>query len=204
MEMETLNYNIYFDVLTEKEIQLVREWRNFASRYGVYRTPFLLTEAMQLDFFNNTVNDRTSNSRYWGIHLRNNCKEGESGFIGIAGLNNIQWENGIAEIALTISIDAKGKGYGEESLNLIAYEAFCNLRLYTIYGECYLCNPNRGFWENMIEKYRGYRVILQDRKYYNGSYFDSIYFSFNDLCGANKIYGKVHEGISYETEKTEK
>lgn len=177
--------NIYLDTLESENLEMLRQWRNKNSRYGVYRTPYLLTYNMQRKFFDDIVNDRKSNSRFFGIFLKemNTIKT----FVGYCGLDNIQWENGLAEIALTIGQNYIGKGYGSTALELILIEAFNNMRIYNVYGECYNCNPNLAFWEKMIDKYNAYKTILPDRKFYDNHLWDSIYFDFNYYNWKNEL-----------------
>jgi RimJ/RimL family protein N-acetyltransferase len=180
---------IWLDVMNRDHIEKVRLWRNKAAKYGVYRTSYLLTFQMQQDFYNEIIDNRNSNNRYFGIFIREkkrevihgtmNMEKNVDNFIGIVGLNNIQWENKIAEIAITLNPEYIGKGYGEKAFRLCLREGFLNLGILNIFGECYKCNPNLAFWEKMINKYRGYKTMLPSRKFYNGSYHDSIYFNFN-------------------------
>ena len=169
--------NIYLDTLNSEDMEMLRKWRNENTKQGIYRTPYLLTYNMQRDFFNNIINNRNLNSRYFGIYL--NEMDTIKTFVGYCGLDKIEWENGLAEIALTIGKNYVGKSYGSTALELLLIEAFNNMRLYNIYGECYKCNPNLAFWEKMIEKYGAYRTILPARKFYDNHIWDSIFFNFN-------------------------
>jgi len=174
--------NIYLDILDIYNLDQLRRWRNENTKKGIYRTPYLLTSDMQIDFLKNVINNRSINARYWGIFKEE--AEGErvkdiDTFIGYTGLDKIQWENGNSEIALTIGPKYISKGYGSKVLSLVLKEGFKNMRLQNIYGECYKCNPNIEFWEKMIKKYNGYSTILPSRKFFNGSFFNSLYFNFN-------------------------
>lgn len=162
---------IYLDCLSLEDVQKYRKWRNQLK--GIYRTPFKITGGMQEDWYFNTVNNRNSNNRYFAIKQ----KGGE--FIGVGGITDIQWENGIGEIALTLGPDFQQKGYGENAVDLLLTEAFNDMRLQNIYGECYKCNPALKFWKKMISKYGGYQTVLPARKYFNGQFWDSVYFSFS-------------------------
>jgi RimJ/RimL family protein N-acetyltransferase len=172
--MET---KIRLEPLDAVYMDTIREWRNNTS--GVLRTTLLLTYEQQEDFYKKIVCNRNSNCRYFAIKktIRNNCAE--ISLIGMCGLENIEWENGLAEISLILGPNYVGKGYGKESLFLILNEGFNVLRLNTIYGECYYSNPNLGFWRKQIKKYNGYDCQLLDRKYFKGKYYNSLYFSFN-------------------------
>ena len=175
--------NVYLDVLDIHDIEKVRIWRNEAAKEGVYRTPYLLTRNMQLKFFEEVVCNRNSNSRYLAIRKKEenfvDIISEKNKLIGIAGLTGIQWENRIAEIALTLSPEYVGKGYGKQSFILVLTEGFSNLNLINVYGECYYCNPKIKFWEKMIIDFNGYKTMLPARKYFKGILYNSLYFNFN-------------------------
>jgi RimJ/RimL family protein N-acetyltransferase len=157
--------------LTQADCEQVRLWRNQNLQY--LRTPYLLTEEMQAGFYDNTVCNRYVNSRWWGIH---NGK-----LIGMAGLTDIAWENGTAEISLILNPKETGKGHGEAAVNLLLEQAFAFMGLRNIYGECYECNPAAGFWRKMIP---AHTAMLPQRKLWRGKYYDSLYFSFmrGEVC----------------------
>lgn len=162
---------IYLDVLTEKQCQLYRVWRNQYN--NVYRTSYKLTKEMQQDFYKNVICNRDSNNRYFSVN-----DSITKDFCGVIGLTNIEWENGLAEIAISIDPGMTKKGIGHNSVKLILKKAFSELRLNSVYGECYMCNKSIGFWENMIGKFNGYKTRLPCRKYHEGKYHDSLYFVF--------------------------
>lgn len=157
-------------VLTKEDCEQVRQWRN--KNLEALRTPYMLTKEMQESFYENVVCNRNSNSRYWGIYSK---KE----FIGMVGIENIQWENRIGEISLIISPVEQGNGYGKQAVDLVLREAFKNMNLKTVWGECYYCNPAIGFWRKIINKYNAKEAALLNRKYYNGHYWNSLYFSID-------------------------
>ena len=185
---------IFFDVLNIGDCNAIRIWRNEIRES--LRTPHYLTYEMQLDFYNNVVCNKLSNSRYWGIYsIINELDHNDSDnldskkniiacgpmLVGMAGINNIQWENGIGEISLLIGGKYKKLGYGSKSLNILVDKAFDELRLENIYGEYYQCNPNKVFWEKYIKKFGLTYAVLPARKYHNGNYYDSVYFNINSL-----------------------
>lgn len=157
---------------------------------------------MQDEFFDNVINNRDSKHRYFAIiedikhPAVHYLKPGDNGlldtiwrdgeeteydiFLGMAGLTNIEWENGTAEISLIIDPKYRGKGNGWEAVNLLLREAFYSMRLYSVFGEVYNCG-NRGFWEKVVEKKDGYKTDLKDRKYYNGEMHSSMWFSFSRM-----------------------
>ena len=155
------------DALSLADVEEVRAWRNAA--LSSLRTPFLLTAEMQEDFYRNLT--RYSRDRYWAIRV-------SGGLIGMAGLVGIEWENRLAEISLIISPDCRGAGYGKQAVDLLLHEGFNNMALENIYGECYECNPAIDFWRKLAAQYKAYMTTLPSRKYWNGSYWGSLYFNF--------------------------
>lgn len=160
-----------FDSLNKKDVEQVRKWRNRDIKG--YRTPFKLTQEQQEEFYMNVVSDRRANARYWAI--RN-----VDILIGMIGLDNIQWENGCAEISIVLDPGERGKNFGMTAIDMLLKEGFENLRLKTIYGECYECNESAiGFWNKVIEKYSAYTTKLLNRKFVGGKHYDSLYFSID-------------------------
>jgi len=182
---------IFLNSINMQQCEIVRNWRNKLE--GVLRTSFLLTDKMQETFYHNTICNRNSNNRFFGVYLDNTkeitnvknektemrCKPSIE-FIGMVGLINIEWENGIAEISLLLNPDLIGHGYGSKTLHLLLNKGFYQLRLNQIFGEVYKCNGNGlNFWNKQIEKYDAYSTILPARKYFNCTFVDSLYFSFS-------------------------
>ncbi len=141
------------------------------------RTSFPLTLEQQFDYYDKVLCDRNGTTRYFGIY------EGED-FIGYGGLEHISLYNHNAEISLLIFNKYRQKGYGAQAVDLILEYGFKFLNLSFIYGECYTC-ANYMFWQKLIYKYQAASTMLTARKYYNGQYWDSLYFTF-DRVGCNK------------------
>lgn len=154
---------------TKYNLEQVRRWRN--EDISGYRTPYYLTPDMQERFYDDVICDRNSPHRYWAII--------DGGFIGMGGLTNIQWENGIAEISLIIDPEKRSEGTGEKAVDLILREGFNRLGLKTIYGECYQNNPAFLFWRKNASKYGGFYTVLPNRKFWDGKYWGSLYFSID-------------------------
>jgi len=140
------------------------------------RTPYLLNANMQDAYFRSVICNRDSKTRYYAGY---NDKED---FVLMGGLENIIWENGIAEISLLVFEEHRKKGYGREAVKLFLDNAFNYFNLINVYGECYTCNEaGLVFWGKIIKQYDAYQTILPNRKYYNGHYHDSIYFNINKV-----------------------
>lgn len=154
-----------FKELSLEDIEQVRQWRN--QQLSMLRTSFPLTKEMQADFYHNVVCNRQANSRYWGIW--------EDDFIGMAGIENIQWENRLGEISLIL--DPEYQDRAEQALRLILNEGFNDLNLENIYTEVYCCSPHFDFW--MTNELNADKVVLPKRKYWDGTYYDSLYINFN-------------------------
>ena len=135
------------------------------------RTPHLLTKEMQRDFYKEVICNRSVNSRFYDIRILGD----ES--IGMGGFTPIQWENRCAEISLILFKHSVGKGDGEKAMLRLLDDGFDRLNLNMIYGECYACSKAIGFWRLMASKYHFYITELPYRKYFNGEYHSSLYFS---------------------------
>lgn len=109
----------------------------------------------------------------------------------MGGITNIQWENGIGEISLIINPGLRDSGHGSEAVGLLLNEAFNNMGLKTVFGECYSCSEATAFWINQTRKYNGVGgIVLPNRKLWQGKHYDSLYFSI-DCDGYNKIHRTV-------------
>ena len=181
------------DALTSEDVEQVRQWRN--TMMEVWRTPYMLTKEMQKDFYWQNICNRNVNMRMWAIKIEvqgldgawNKCVSYD--FIGMGGLENIQWENRNAEISLIIDPNLHGKGYGEEAVDMILKMGFNYLNLHSIYGEVYWCNEKgENFWSKIVRKYDGFSTILPHRKFWNGRYYDSTFFTITE-----EQYGEVHK-----------
>ena len=168
---------IYLSPITKVNCRLAATWRNNFRRS--LRTPIMLTEEMQDDFYDRVARDRHSEDRYWEVHLDNT---GEHKFVGLGGLTDIEWENRLAEISLFISPNYHGLGYGRASVKLLCEEGFDSMGLETILGEAFLCNPNWRFWDKLTDEFMGFKTQLPDRKFWAGQHYPSLYFSWNRAC----------------------
>lgn len=176
--------------LTLEQCERVRLWRN--AEMEVWRTSFMLTEEMQIDFYHQRICDRNSEHRYWAIREKVKAEDMAQAFIGMGGITYIQWENRIGEITLIINPVYRKDGYGEKAVDLLLDQAFNHLNLQTVFGECYGANEKGcSFWQSITVKYNGFTTALPNRKYWKGVYENSLYFSidkedFNAKHNSNK------------------
>lgn len=155
--------------VTVVEFDYVRVWRNLD--ISGLRTPIYLTSEMQVDFYRDVVCNRNSSHRYFAVD-DNEC------IVALVGLTDIQWENSFAEISLIVNPDYRRDGVGKESVELILDHAFNHLGLNMVVGECYTNNSEAiKFWEGIVYYYCGSATWLRYRKFWNGKYHDSMYFS---------------------------
>ena len=155
--------------LSSEDAEQIRIWRNQSLK--ALRTPYPLTKEQQEDWYIGTVCDRGANSRWFGLWSLNEL-------VGYTGIENISWENRIGEISLLIGPDYQKQGFGRDAVDLILTYAFDELNLNCVFGECYDSNENAiKFWRKITEQRDGYTTALPCRKYTNGKYASSLYFS---------------------------
>ena len=152
---------------TRQDVERVRHWRNNALE--TLRTPYLISEEMQANFYDSLQN-RESRNRYWSIYDNDEL-------IGFGGLTGIEWENGLAEISLIMGAKYRGKGLGRRAVALILDTGFGNMGLKTIYGECYECNSAVDFWGAITKEHGGYITTIPRRKMWQGQLYDALHFS---------------------------
>lgn len=181
------------DVLTPYDCEQTRLWRNQCLE--TLRTPYPLTHEQQEEFYREVISNPHSPHRYYAIRGECNGVDGPQlgvagCFIGMGGLTNICWENRIAEISLIIDPEYRGKGLGEQAVDLLLAEGFDRLGLKTVVGEVYGCNPEGvKFWANVVQKYwdkdepmnavRLAFVTLHNRKFWEGRFWNGNYFEFD-------------------------
>jgi len=134
---------------------------------------------MQEKFYHDVICNPNSHHRYWGVWLE--PYEEDTCFIGLGGITNIQWENRIGEISLILNPEERGKGYGEQVVDLLLDKAFNYLNLQTVCGEVYWSNPEGvAFWQKIVGKFRQTHLLeLPNRKYWKGQFYPSWYFSID-------------------------
>jgi len=157
-----------FRVLSYEDCDQVRQWRN-KSLFAL-RTQYMLTEQQQAEFYSSTVCNRNANARYWGIWADNR-------FIGMCGIENIEWENSRCEISIIIGQEYQKSGYGMQAVKMLLTQGFNYLGLNSIWGVCYMSNPAYQFWMQVTEKYKGHEAKLTDMKYWDGVYWDGYHFT---------------------------
>jgi len=172
-----------FKTLSLDDCLMVRKWRN-ETLYAL-RTPYGLTAEQQTDFYVNVVCDRKANARYWGIWTKGIEHVGNCGvthetdiLIGMAGLENIEWENRRAEISLIIDWRQRSMGNGNTAFEILLEKGFHELNLENIWGVCYECNPALGFWRRQINKYKSTYTTFPNMKFWSGNYWAGLYFNF--------------------------
>lgn len=156
-------------VLSIEDMEPIRQWRNQC--LSTLRTPFPLTKEQQEQWYRDEICNRASRSRFWGIESVNGV------LMGYGGIENIQWENRIGEISLLVNPEEQGHGVGYVHAKAILGIAFAGMNLHTVFAECYQDNPAVVFWDKIFAK--GYRTILPNRKYADGQYINSIYYSLS-------------------------
>lgn len=172
--------------LSVEQMEQVRVWRNQVPE--TLRTPYPLTAEMQEHYYKTIICERQSTTRYFGlwetvtmqlqVGSHDTCPKDKDMFVGYGGVENISWETRNGEISLLIRPGYRGNGYGKAAVKIILDHAFCVLNLDTVYGECYKSGP-WGFWDKLCKESNTYVTILPRRKFWEGRYWDSIYFSFN-------------------------
>jgi RimJ/RimL family protein N-acetyltransferase len=157
--------------LRKEDMPIILKWRNDSME--TLRTPYKLTLEQQMHWYNNTICDRQSNTRYWAF-----TKVGNDEIIGFGGIENVIWEYRTGEISILIGKEFRRLRYGECAVLMILSQAFNSMNMHNIWGECYTCG-NTEFWKKILGE-SNYKIefrTLPNRKYYNGLYWDSLYFN---------------------------
>jgi len=159
--------NLELRPLSLDDVLRANAWRN--KQLAMLRTSRPLTTEQQMEFYQRVVCDRSASARFWGVWCGVE-------FIGLVGIENIQWENRIGEISLITDLPQHQEG----ALRLILNAGFNSLNLRNLYTEVYDCSPRQKFWFDQFNNYNGATLArLPERKFYNGYYYDGQYINFN-------------------------
>ena len=166
---------------TLEDCEEVRGWRNAEGSRATLRTPMMLTQEQQAAFYRDVVCDRSAPHRYWSLVGPDPVPRmpkivAGSMLLAFGGLTDIEWENGAAQISLIVRPDVRGHGVGREAVRLILREAFERMRLLTVHGEVYDCNPASAFWRSRAGTNVAY---VPGRKWWDGRLHGSLVFWFS-------------------------
>lgn len=188
--------NLKLRCVTDDDLQKAREWRNEVRE--TLRTPYFISAFQQYEFFK-SLQSPTSKMRYFSIDANfGNCDNYYT-LVAVVGFAPISLENRNAEISIILSPEHRGKNIGEPCLALLLEEGFERINLENIYGEVYFCNPYLNFWDRFIRKYDLDTSVLPNRKYWDGHYFDSLYFNITRGEYLDKIKDNYNgrDGVSW-------
>lgn len=172
------------DALTREQVEQARQWRN--EKRQLLRTPYRLSHEQQRRFYDDVVDNPASQHRYFAIVTEEAMtgysmdKYGgaaygawsEFKFVGMGGLTFIQWENRTAELSLITAPEEERK---PEMFDLLLDEAFQNMGLHSVSVETYGTGDIITS-EMVIEKYDAYYTWLIDRKFWDGKFWDSLWY----------------------------
>ena len=165
------------EALRREDMPQLLTWRNASPE--AWRDPRPTTITQQYEWFDGPVS-HNPNGRYWGAYE-------EGFFVGQAEVTSIIWDSRIGEIGIIADPDFRGHGLGKQILAATLQQAFNTLNLKTVWGECYECNDACNFWLKYIKEWSAYSTILKNRKYWNGKFYDSIYFSWDRDATQDKV-----------------
>lgn len=166
--------------LTLSDMEPIRQWRN--EQLEMLRTSFPLTQEMQEQFYHEVISNRNANARFWGIWIQKEYKHLNTIvdiLIGMVGIENIQWENRLGEISLILDTEYINEQMLETSLKLILEQGFNYLNLDNIFTEVYPTNKMYNEWMDFAKDFKADIMILPNRKYWEGKYYNSRYINFN-------------------------
>jgi RimJ/RimL family protein N-acetyltransferase len=165
-------------VLSMEDCEQVRLWRN-ECLYAL-RTPHPSTKEQQEEFYLNVVCDKNTNSLYRGVTTEiGKDDETIDMLIGMVGLENIEKENGRAEISIMINPEYQQAGFGWDAMEALLKLGFTYERIENIWGECYTSNPAINFWRKICKRYNAYTTMMKNTKLWDDVYHDSLLFNFN-------------------------
>jgi len=168
-------------VLEYKHMAKIIEERNKVME--TLRTSMYLNNDMQKEYYLNTICNRDSKTRYFALYEKVNVFNNEKSisqvkdvFIGMGGIETIEWENGRGELSLLIFEEYRKKGYGKHAVRMFLDNAFNYFGLSNVWLLCYDCNKvGIKFWNMILDNYKGYKTWIPAAKYYKGKYYGALY-----------------------------
>jgi RimJ/RimL family protein N-acetyltransferase len=152
---------IEFGLLRREDMPMLLKWRNESA--GAWRDPITTTITYQYKWFDTVVSHED-----WIRGVYN----GDGGnFIGQTQLYPVDWRNRSAEIGVIVCAGRR-QGIGTEIVNKTLTHGFLKLGLNMIWGEVYYCTDAWKFWDKICPN----KMILPQRKFWDGKYWDSLYF----------------------------
>ncbi len=156
--------------LKENDVDfLFRHYNDSQIKEMVFDTaPFPLTYDEEINFIKSQKGFGDPHSYTFAIELIEN----EHPIIGVCGYNKIEWSNRNAEIGIWLAQQYWNKGYGTQTLELLAKFAFDELNLHKL-SLYYFSFNNRGryCYDKVGFKEEG---ILKEVLYRHGRYHDKI------------------------------
>lgn len=168
--MNIIGKKVYLRALEEKDCEILLKLINdpeTEKMIGGYSFP--VSEIAQKDWLINKANSK--NCFRCAIVPNDN----DDNAVGTIILSDIDEKNATAEIHIKIIDDAKGKGYGYDSIISLVNYAFSELRLNCIYSNVLAKNEaSNGLFKKCGFTYEG---TLKSRVYKDGEYQDLYSYS---------------------------
>ena len=157
------------DTITLDQLYIMQHWRN--EHLESLRTSHLINDQMQEAFYHKVICNRNANSRYWAV-MHDNV------FIGMIGVQKIEWENSHGELSFFLNPSIYDKTLWDSVLSELLLQCFDHMNLYSVYLEIYECNNFFFFYKEYATNNMAIDSSIPYRKYFDGRYFDSRIFTF--------------------------
>lgn len=94
--------------------------------------------------------------------------------VGVVELDPIDWQAGVADLAVWVHPDHQGQGYAREAVGLVCAYAFDELRLHKVTADAYAVNEaSRALFESLGFTQEG---VGREDAFLEGRHQDSVYF----------------------------
>ena len=163
--MIDFGYGAFLLPVDSTDLELMRQWRNDFRIWRWCRQSDLISDKMQLRWFESQDLDDT-------IHMY--TVNTQAGKVGVCGLTSHDRHNRIAEFSLYIDPGTQGSGVGAMALKTLLSHGFQNLNLHSIWGESFSGNPAIKMFKEVGFKHDGSR---RDAYFKEGKYVDAELYS---------------------------
>jgi [ribosomal protein S5]-alanine N-acetyltransferase len=159
---------VLLEAIEEKNIELLRLWRNDPALNRYFREFRPITSDMQKKWYQERGNNENPHHIYFQIISQESRK-----LLGCTGLHYIDWQGRKAEFSIFLHEERK-EGKGKEALELLLSYGFNTLHLHKIWGEVYDNNQALAIYKKLGFKEEG---LLRDHYFKEGAYGNSTILS---------------------------
>ena len=160
---------IAFRSIDEKDLPLLKSWRNSQEVYQYTREYRLLTDDDQLRWYKTYLSQRRHSEFDTELYILVDDKRD----IGAGGFTRVEWRNRKAELSFYLSQDCQGERRIKECLHALIKLGFETFNLHKICWPVYEHDPKLPIYKQVFAG----EAVLKEEYFWAGKYQDRLYLS---------------------------